>query len=92
MVFSIFFRAWICRHLRTILIHTTYKSFNNLNPQFPWNYFNFSTLPYELRKGNKVNFPDTRTCRYRINSYHFAEICNGIITLVMLKKSFCGTH
>ena len=25
-----------------------------------WNYFNFSTLSYELRKGNKVNLPETR--------------------------------
>ena len=31
------------------------KSGNNLNPQFLCNCFNFSTLPYELRKGNKVN-------------------------------------
>ena len=30
-------------------------------------YFNFSTLPYELRKGNKVNLLETRTCRYVIN-------------------------
>ena len=45
-----------------------YKSVNNLNPQFMRNYFNFSTLSHELRKGNKVNLPETRTCRYGINS------------------------
>ena len=36
-----------------------------------WNYFNISTLPYELRKSNKVNLPETRTCRYGINSLLF---------------------
>ena len=35
-----------------------YKSVNNLNPQFMWNYFNISTAPYELKKGNKVNLPE----------------------------------
>ena len=48
-----------------------YKSINELNPQFMSNYFNFSTLPYELRKGNKVNLPKIRSCRYWINSLLF---------------------
>ena len=48
-----------------------YKSVDNLNSQFMQNYFNISTLPDELRKGNKVNLPETRNCRYRINSLLF---------------------
>ena len=39
-----------------------------------WNYFNFSTLPYDLRKANKVNFPETRTCRYGINCQLFRGV------------------
>ena len=54
------------KHLH-FLATEVYKSVNNLNPQFMWNYFNISTLPYELRKGNKVNLPETRTYRYGIN-------------------------
>ena len=49
------------KHLH-FLAAEVYKSINNLNPQFMWNYFNFSTLTYKLRKGNKVNLPETRTC------------------------------
>ena len=57
---------------RTISIHQkhlhflateVYKSVNNLNPQGMWNYFNFSTLSNELRKGNKVNLPETPICQ-----------------------------
>ena len=58
------------KHLH-FLATDVYKSVNNLNPEFMWNYFNFSALPYELRKGNKVNLPQTRTCRYGINSLIF---------------------
>ena len=66
--------------IRDISIHQKYlhflatevhKSVNNLNPQFIWNSFNFSTLPYELRKGKKLNLPETRTYRYGINSLLF---------------------
>ena len=49
------------KHLH-FLATEVYKSINNLNPQFMWNYFNFSILTYKLRKGNKVNLPETRTC------------------------------
>ena len=48
-----------------------YQSFNNLNLQFMWNYFNFSTLCYELRKGNKVNLLEKRTSRCGVNSLLF---------------------
>ena len=58
------------KHLH-FLAKEVYKSVDNLHPQFMWNYFNISTLSYELRKGNKVNLPETRTCRYRINSLLF---------------------
>ena len=58
------------KHLH-FLVREVYKSVNNLNPQFMWNYFNISTLPDELRQGNKVNLPETRTCRYGINSLLF---------------------
>ena len=58
------------KHLH-FLAKEVYKSVNNLNPQFMWNCFNISYLPYELRKGNKVNLPETRTCRYGINSLLF---------------------
>ena len=58
------------KHLH-FLTTEVYKSVNNLNPQFMWNYFNISTLSYEPRKGNKVNLPETRTCRYGINSLLF---------------------
>ena len=50
------------------LVTEVYKSANNLNPQLMWNYFNFSTLPYELRKRKKRNLPETRNCHYEINS------------------------
>ena len=60
------------KHLH-FLVTEVYKSVNNLNPQFMWNYFNISTLPDELRQGNKVNLPETRTCRYGINSLLFRE-------------------
>ena len=52
-----------------------YKAVNELNPQFMWSYLNFSTLPYELRKGNKINLPEARTCRYGIN--YFVECYCG---------------
>ena len=58
------------KHLH-FLATEVYKSVNNLNPQFMWNYFNISTLPYELRKGNKVNLPETRACGYGTNSLLF---------------------
>ena len=48
-----------------------YKSVNNLNPQFMWNYCNISTLIYKLRKGDKVNLPETQTSSYGINSLLF---------------------
>ena len=50
------------KHLH-FLATEIYKSVNNLNPQFMWNYFIISTLPYKLRKGDKVNLPETRTSR-----------------------------
>ena len=34
-------------------------------------YFNFSTVRYETRKGNKTNLHETKTCRYGINSVLF---------------------
>ena len=43
-----------------------YKSVNNLNPQPMWNYFNFSILPYEVKKWNKAKLLETRTCNYGI--------------------------
>ena len=55
------------KHLH-LLATDVYQSVNNLNPQFMWNCFSFSTLPYDLRKENKLNLPETRTCRYGINS------------------------
>ena len=58
------------KHLH-FLATEVYKSINNLNPQFMRNYFNFSTLTYKLRKGNKVNLPETRTCHYGISSLLF---------------------
>ena len=58
------------KHLH-FLATGVYKSVNKLNLQFMWNYFNFSTVPYELRKGNKVNLPETWTCCYGINSLLF---------------------
>ena len=36
-------------------------------------HFNFSILPYKPGKENRVNFPETRTCRYRISSLLFPE-------------------
>ena len=58
------------KHLH-FLATEVFKSVINLIPQFMWTYFNFSTLSYELRKRNKVNLPETRTCRYGINSLLF---------------------
>ena len=54
------------KHLH-FLVTEVYKSVNNLNPQFMWNYFNFSTLPYDLRKEIKENLPETWTCCYGID-------------------------
>ena len=65
-----------------------YKSVNNLNPQFMWNYFNFSTLPYKLRKGNKVNLPETQACRYGINSLLFC----GALLWNDLPRNVKGGH
>ena len=48
-----------------------YKSVNSMNPEFMWNYFNFSTLPHELWKENNVNLSETRTCCCGINSLLF---------------------
>ena len=48
-----------------------YQSVNNLSVQFMWNYFNFSTLPHELRKGNKVILPETRSYCYGMKSLLF---------------------
>ena len=52
-----------------------------------WNYFNFSTLPYKLRKGNKLNFRETRTCRYQINSLLFRGALLGNNLLRNVKES-----
>ena len=55
------------KHLH-FLATEIYKSVNNLNPQFMWNYFNFSTLP----------------CRYGINSLLFrgASLWNNLPCIV----------
>ena len=53
------------------LAKKVYKSVNYLNPQFTCNYFNFSTLPYELRIWSNANCAETRTCSYEINSLLF---------------------
>ena len=67
------------KHLHFLTMEV-YKSVNNLNSQFMWNYFNFSTLPYELKKGNKVNLPEIRTCHYGINSllFHGPSVLNNL--------------
>ena len=62
------------------------KSVNNLNPQFLWNCFNFSTLPYELRKGNEVNLPEKWNCHYGINSILFSGALPWNNSPVILKK------
>ena len=58
------------KHLHSLATEVC-KSVNNLNPQFMWNYFNFGTLPHELRKENKVNLRETRSCCYGMNSLLF---------------------
>ena len=75
------------KHLH-FLATEVYKSVNNLNPQFMWNYFNFSTLLYELRKGNKVNLPETRVCRYGISSLLF----RGALLWINLPRSVKESH
>ena len=61
------------KHLHFLAMEI-YRSVSNLNLHYMWNFFNFTTQPHELRKGNKVNLPETRTCRYGTNSVLFRGV------------------
>ena len=58
------------KHLR-FLVTKVFKSVNNLNPHFFWDYFKTNFFPYDLRKGNTLHFPSVHSTRHGINSLLF---------------------
>ena len=58
------------RHL-SFLVTEVFKSVNNLNPHFMWNYFKMNFFPYDLWKGNTLHLPTAYLTRHVINSFLF---------------------
>lgn len=48
-----------------------FKSLNCLNPEFMWSYFNINITPYNLRKGQILNLPLTKSTYFGTNSILF---------------------
>ena len=58
------------KHLR-ILALEVFKSITHVNPEFMWSYFNENTIPYNLRNGNRLLLPHTKSVKFGINSMIF---------------------
>ena len=57
------------KHLR-ILALEVFKSITHVNPEFMW-IFNENTIPYNLRKGNRLLLPPVNSVKFGINSSIF---------------------
>ena len=58
------------KHLH-FLVTEVFKSVNNLNPHFMWDYFKMNFFPYDLRKGNTLHLSSAHSTCYGINSLLF---------------------
>ena len=54
--------------IRGICVSLVFKSLNNLNPHFLWDYFNMNFFLYDLRKGNTLHLPPAHSTHHGINS------------------------
>ena len=54
-----------------------FKSVNDLNLQFMWNYFRFKPILYELRKGNVIHFSPAGSAWHGINYFLFCRSLLG---------------
>ena len=73
------------RHLRYLAIEVL-KSIMYLNPQFMRSYFEEKPIPYNLRDGNKLVLPKTKSSRFGINSLQFRRSLLWNNLPVSLKK------
>ena len=62
-----------------------FKSVNNLNLQFMWNYFSFKPILCELRKGNAMHFSPAGSTWHGINNFLFRGSLLG--NAVRLRKA-----
>ena len=58
------------KHLR-ILALEAFKSITHVNPVFMWSYFNANTIPYNLRNGNRLLLPSSKSVKCGNNSLIF---------------------
>ena len=61
------------------------KSFNNLNPQFTWNYFTFKPIPYDLKKENVMHLSPISSTRDQLS--FILQKFYGIFFSVRLRKA-----
>ena len=73
------------RHLRYLAIEVL-KSIMYLNPQFMRSYLEEKPIPYNLRDGNKLVLPKTKSSRFGINSLQFRRSLLWNNLPVSLKK------
>ena len=57
--------------LLRILALEVFKSTTHANPELMWSYFNENTIPYNLRNGNRLLLPHTKSVKFGINSMIF---------------------
>ena len=57
--------------LLRILDLEVFKSTTHANPELMWSYFNENTIPYNLRNGNRLLLPHTKSVKLGINSMIF---------------------
>ena len=50
------------------LVTKVFKSVNNLNPRFMWDYFKLNFFPYDLRRENTLHLPPAHSTHHGINS------------------------
>ena len=76
------------KHLH-FLVTEVFKSVNNLNPHFMWDYFKMNFFPYDLRKGNTLYLSSTHSACHGINSLLFRESLLWNKLPREIKKSLC---
>ena len=72
------------RYLR-FLVTDVFKSVNNLDQHFMWDYSQMNFSPYDLRKGNTLHLPRVQFAMEEIHS-HSKVVFFGITFLEKLRK------
>ena len=55
------------KHL-CILTLEVFKTITHVNPEFMWSCFNENAIPYNLRNGNRLLLPPSKSVKFGINS------------------------